>query len=276
MADACYVLKRLIDDGYAPKLVVENAWEYTLNLHAYGSGANGYSNADQESTLLDEAAWLANLGDLPDLYQKFKAAPSGQNRSKLLNFIAQRMIPLYGDRYGILRILCHGASIGPCGASLPGVDAVSASRYLEADPQGFIALTGQSLADLTPSERSRAMHGEFTYGQDLAHFTAGGQQIGYLHKLLALAQSHHIQVVLVTSPLNKIFFAYLHPASTWRTAIVPFWQSIAAQYHIQYFDESRPAGYSDADWRDPEHLDAPGAAKFSTWLAQKVVIPSLG
>jgi hypothetical protein len=270
-----YILKRLIDDGYAPKMVVENAWEYPLNLRASYQGSNGYSQADEESTTVDESAWIANVSDLPDLYQKFKAVPLGLSKTKLFNFLAERLIPLYGDRFGILRLLCHGSTIGPCGATLPGVDALSASRYESADRQGYVSLTGYSIANYSPSQIYHAEHGEFDYGPTLQNFTVGGHQINYLRMLLSMAQAHHIQVVLVTSPLNPIYFYYLHPVTDWQKKIVPFWNSIAAQYNIQYYDESHAKGYTNADWRDPEHLDSTGAFKFSTWIAMKIVIPDL-
>lgn len=267
-----YTLKRLIDDGYAPKVVVENAWEYPLNVMAAGSSGN-YSAADKNSSLLLEAPWLATMGDFYDLRQRFR---SGSNATlQFANFMLNRAVPVYGDRYGLLRLICNGTSVGPCTASLPGVDALSVQRYQSADAQGFVPLTGQSIADLTPAQKNRATHGEFSYGKNLQNFTIGGNQVTYLHMFIELAQAHHIRVDLVTSPLNSTYFAYLKPATDWKTIIVPFWKKIAAQYHIHYYDESHAAQFTDADFWDPEHLDIVGAEKFSSWLAQTIVAPAL-
>lgn len=268
-----YMFKKLIDDGYAPKILVENAWEYTINLRASGRGGNGFSAADSGSLSPIEGPNLANLSDLGDMRQTYKSVAHGTYMTA--DFALQRAVPLYGDRYGLLRTLCAGTTIGPCASPLPGSDPLATQRYLAADAQGYVALNGQNMAQLTPAQRFHAAHGQYTYGNDLANFTVGGHQIAYLHKLIELAQAHHVQVVLVTSPLNPTFFAYLNHPTDWNTLIVPFWQSIAAKYHIAYYDESQASGYTDADWWDPEHLDATGATKFSVWLGKQIIAPSL-
>ena len=267
-----YMFKKLIDDGYAPKVLVENAWEYPLNIHATGS-SSGYSAADYGSLTMAEAPYIANASDESDLRQKFKAGMNGT--LKWVNFLADRAIPLYGDRYGLLNMVCQGSTIGPCAAALPGVDAVSLKRYQESDQYGYVPLTGQSIADLNAAGRARALT-EYTYGKNLKDFAVGGHQIDYLHKLIALAQAHHVTVVLVTSPLDSIFFTYLKPLSNWKTKIVPFWEKIAAEYHIHYYDESQSKTYTDADFWDPEHLDVAGSNKYSLWMAQTVIAPALG
>jgi len=264
-----YMFKKLIDDGYAPKVLVENAWEYTLNVHAIGS-KGAFSAADYGSLTMAEAPWIANVSDVSDLRQKLKVGSYS-----LKDFLIDRAIPVYGDRYGLLNILCQGSKIGPCAAPLPGVDALALRRYHESDKYGYVPLTGQSLADLDANGRANALR-EYSYGKNLNDFTIGGHQVGYLHQLIELAQAHHVTVVLVTSPMDSIFFTYLHPASDWQTKIVPYWESIAAQYHINYYDESQSPTFTDADFWDPEHLDVSGANKYSLWLAQTVIAPALG
>jgi hypothetical protein len=268
-----FMLKKLIEDGYTPKVLVENAWEYTLNVKAAGS-SDGRSAADRGSIMFDEAPYLANLSDLSDVRQVFKNGSSAT--FKTINFAASRLLPMYGDRYGILQALCNGTTIGPCSASLPGTDAVSTQRYLSADAYGFVPLVGQSLGSLTTAQYYRAGHGEYPqYTKNLQNFTVGGQQITYLKQLIALAQAHHVQVVLVTSPLDPVYFDYLPSPSVWDDVIAPYWRKVAAESHITYYDESHATGYNDYDWWDPEHLDAAGAYVFSTWLATNVVEPRL-
>jgi hypothetical protein len=115
-----YTFKRLVEDGFAPRLVVENLWEYNLNI-------NANPTADAEDAALEQIQALADLGDVPALAQRsgawWRDAPGA------LDFAAQKLIPLYGDRVGLLRAACGDLQRPPDRPMRCGYDTDHLARH---------------------------------------------------------------------------------------------------------------------------------------------------
>lgn len=271
-----YTLKRMVEDGFVPKAVVENLWEYNINLGASltakSNQAQNIAEADTQPNNLAQIMNLADLADTTDLNLQFSHV-TAPNLSQS-EFLLRKLVPVYGARFGLLRLGCAGTKIGPCAASLPGMDDFSQMLYRSVDDRGWDADSLQTIADLTPAQQRD--HVAYFHGSqhDVQQFHIGGQQRPYLARLVALAKTHHIQVALVVSPVHPYFFSYFPHATDW-AMIMQYWQAFALAQNVPFYNESQPVGYHDWDFLDPIHLSAAGAVKFSAWLARKVVAPLL-
>lgn len=263
-----YTLKRLIDDGQTPKVAIETLWEWNLN-------TNASRTAESASDHFAQVENLAQLSDLPQLETRFGSG-AGDRLAQTTQFLAQNLVPLYGDRIGILRTLCGPVLAGPCGENVSALDPQTETVYTLAHKQGWIPAPGGTLAQMTPSQVAdhRAHDWSYMYGL-LRNFQIGGIETTYLQKLLTLARAHHVQVALVASPLSQYFWGYFRGPTSWNS-IMAYFQGIARQNGAAFYDESRASGYTDADFMDPQHLSPAGARQFSTWLAREVVTPMMG
>jgi len=72
--------------------------------------------------------------------------------------------------------------------------------------------------------------------------------------------------------VHHFLFDYLTHSSDWQM-IIDYWRQFAWTHGVAYYDQSRALGYRDADFVDPQHLDAAGATKYATWLAENVIGP---
>lgn len=258
-----YAFKRMIEDGYAPRLMVENLFEFNIN-------ANG--GVDTYGPALNHTIWLADASDAWALRTHWGSGPRGM--LNLADYVAQETIPLYGDRIGIYKTLCGPINVGPCGAPLTGVSWACRTCYLHDPNHGWHPLTDQSLALKTPAEQ-QSLANELTYFRTvyLQRFQIITGWPPYLTKLVALAQAHHIQVALVVSPMHQLYRDLL-PQSDW-DAIMAYWRAFAQTYGVSFYDASQATGYTDGDFRDPHHLTVPGAERFSAWMAITFVGPML-
>ncbi|MGH2517602.1 MAG: hypothetical protein ACRDHP_18280 [Ktedonobacterales bacterium] len=261
-----FTFKRFIEDGYVPKLLVEDLREYNLNVNAAGT-------ADSSGLAFAGTLPLADISDLSTL-----SAHYGGGVTSLLasaDFVAGKLIPMYGDRIGLYQTVCGGTHIGPCGADLPNAGALAIARYEQSDTHGWVALHGISIATLTPAQvKVRASELRQFEGIEVQHFSIGGSQPDFLARMIALAQAHGVRVALVVSPLHPSFFTLFDSPTDW-PSILSYWSTFAQSHGASFFDESRPVGFTDADWYDAEHLDAAGADKRAVLLAQTVVAPLL-
>lgn len=258
-----YTLKRFISDGYIPKLVVENLWEFNLNV-------NSPDPADHQALNYARVTTLADMMDAPTVAADHASGMRAVGDAA--DMIASRAIPLYGDRIGLYTALCHGSHIGPCGAQLPGVDPQELHDYQTSDPQGFIAF-GKTMQTGTQAERDDLIaHLRQLYQLSNYHFKIGGHQPGYLRQLIELARAHGIQIVCVVSPMSQWYFKYAFQPGDWPT-IAAYWHSFCGELHAQCYDLSHSPDFTDADFEDPHHLDTTGADKFSAWIAQNIVGP---
>ncbi|HEX6122315.1 MAG TPA: hypothetical protein VFY89_04105 [Ktedonobacterales bacterium] len=260
-----YTLKRMIEDGKAPRLVVETLWEWNLNTQAARP-------ADDAVDHFEQVLRLADLGDLPQLKERFG---SGANdSSSAVDFALGKLVPMYGDRTGILRRLCGPARVGPCGENTSRLDPVMQRLYPTAHRQGWLPAPSQPISSLSSDELAQAEH-SWTYLHDqVKDFTIGGAQPGYLERLLALARAHHIQVALVMTPLDSMYFSYFDSPADW-PRIVAYWRAVAERAGVPLYDESHDASFTHQDFADPQHLSVHGALRFSNWLADHVVGPTL-
>lgn len=268
-----YTLKRMIEDGFTPKIVVEAVWEYNLNVNAVGSIPDqNISAADIGAINTAQILNMADLSDAADLALPLSHYPGVPNPQ--LDFIASHVVPLYGARAGLLHAICNavGTTAGPCNTPVNGLDAESAARYKLADDLGWVGITKSSIATL--SRKNYINHYQYysAIASGIANFKIGGHQPEYLARLAQLAQDHGIKLVLVSVPVHPFLLDYLSQPSDW-DMIITYLHTFAQQHNVLYYDESKAKGYGDADFVDPQHLDAVGAQKYCTWLAIHVVGP---
>ena len=260
-----YTFKRFVEDGYVPKVLVEDLREYNLNAHAA-------ETADNNGLAWAQTLPLLGVSDARAIASHYGGA---KGIAESANFVAGQLIPVYGDRIGLYQAACQGSAIGPCGADLPNAGALAIARYKQSDRQGWVPLNGVSIATLTPAQvKQRAVELQQFEGGQLQDFAIGGQQPTYLARMIELAQEHGVRVALTVSPLNSTFFTLFNRPSDW-PVILAYWRSFAKAHGAAYFDESHPAGFTDADWYDSEHLNASGADKRAALLAHDVVEPLL-
>lgn len=260
-----YTLKRLIADGHAPKAAVETLWEWNINVNASRPAPDAADHFAQ-------VEHLASLSDLPRLLPRF--ASNGWNPLQLaVGFVAEKTIPLYGERIGILKTLCGPVLAGPCGENVSRLDGATAHIYTTADRQGWIAAPEPSIAQLSRAKvAANRAHGWTYMRSQERNFQIGGLEISYLNQLLTLAARHHVRVALVVPPLSQYFWDYFSGPTSW-AQVMAFWQGTARAHGAAFYDESRAPGYTDADFVDPQHLSSAGAHTFSRWLARAVVPP---
>jgi hypothetical protein len=185
------------------------------------------------------------------------------------------LIPMYGDRVGLLKTMCQNVTWGPCGEPLDGVSWACRSCYLQDPNLGWHPLADPNMGEQTADERQNiASELDFFRSNYLQHFQLLKGPPVYLSKLVALARTHHVQVALVVTPLHALYRALLSPVQ-WQ-AIMAYWRTFADENHVAFDDESEAAGYSDADFRDPHHLAVSGAEKFAKWMALNMIAPELG
>lgn len=253
-----YTLKRMIEDGYTPKVIVETLWEYNVQ-------ANANPPADTYGLPAEQILSLADISDAGALSAQFGTGLHGKLAA--LNFIAGKAIPFYGDRTAIFKSLCGSLTIGPCAANAPAsvVATPLQKMVLAPDARGWVALVGRSLATYTPAQ----LRPYTSCGNHCPPFVFGEHQTTYLHDLIALARAHSVNVALVIPPFSKYFFNILRPAD-WQK-LVALWQSFAGTPGVTFYDESHDPAYLPTDFWDIHHLDAVGAAKFSDWIGSMLL-----
>jgi hypothetical protein len=261
-----YTFKRMLEDGYTPRLLVENIWEQNLNV-------NAEVPADDKGDHIAQILRLADLDDAGALRAHF--TKSGDPDGKMRDFVADKTIPLYRDRAGLLWQLCGDLRAGPCDHASRPLDDNTISIYQRTTPQGWVPDTDATLGSRTPDQLAAKLAKDTTYFHSLLrNFVIGGHQPEYLARLLDLARSHGVRVVLITSPLHPSFFSYLDRPTDW-ALITGYLQNVAAAHGAAYYDESRAPGFTDDDFADQHHLSPMGATAFSAWLAAAVVGPEL-
>ena len=259
-----YIFKRMIEDGVVPKLLVENLWENNLNI-------NARPQEDGQGTNLLQIQRLADLSDMGDFQQYLgtKGLPATPD------WVAGKLLPLYGERVGLLRTFCGGLTLGPCGVNTDQWDPNTTQVYARSDDRGWTPMYG-SLAHVPPAKlatQARTLYSSILPGTE--HFVIGGQQPEYLARMVALAKAHAVKVALVVTPVSPVYFQFFdHGLADWHM-IAAYWRSFAAQHGVPLYDESQAPGYTTADFQDPHHLTASGAVKFSTWAAGAIVEPAL-
>ncbi|HLZ25612.1 MAG TPA: hypothetical protein VKQ30_26095 [Ktedonobacterales bacterium] len=253
-----YTLKRMIEDGYTPKLVVETLWEYNVNAHASPP-------ADTFGLPAEQILSLADISDAAALSQHFGGGIHGKLAA--LNYIAGKAIPFYGDRTAMFKSLCGSLTIGPCATTVTTSVVASPLQkmVLPSDARGWVALVGRSLATYTDAQ----LRPYTSCGDHCPPFVFGEHQTAFLARFIALAQAHHIHVALVIPPFSQYFFHVMRPAD-WQK-LVSLWQSFAGAPGVAFYDESHDPTYLDTDFWDVHHLDVDGAMKFSTWIGQTLV-----
>lgn len=253
-----YTLKRVIEDGFAPKLIVETLWEYNVDLRTK-------PYADANGLPAEQILSLADMSDVGALAAHFGSGLGG--KLSAVSYVAGKTIPFYGDRIAIFKSLCGGSTIGPCATTISTSVVASPlqNMVLPPDSRGWVGLTGRSLATYSAAQ----LRPYSSCGDHCPLFVMGGHQPAFLSKLITLARAHGIRVALVIPPFSRYFFNVLRPADWQR--LVSFWESFVTGPGISFYDESHDPAYQDTDFWDVHHLDTDGAAKFSAWLGQTLI-----
>jgi hypothetical protein len=259
-------LKRLYRDGAAPKLIVENLWEYNLNAHANPTTERLEAVAGRVRTIAD----LSDADEISDQYGHGVDQVAGQ-----LDFAASKLVALYGDRSALLAWACSPLrikSIKPCDAP-PNMHG--GECYTVTDGLGTCLIERPAMSQVPANERQAPAPARYEFVADGIHnFAFGGHQVDYLTKFVRLAQAHQARVIFVISPLHPLYFTYFDHPSVWPT-IVAYWQTYASAEGIPFYDASHLPGFTDSDFSDPHHLTISGARKFSTWMAGALVKPNM-
>jgi hypothetical protein len=228
---------------------------------------------DGQGTNVAQVERLADASDLTDVRRHFGRGAGGMLWT--MSFLAGKALPLYGDRIGVYRMLCGQARVGPCGLNTNEWDPSTIAIYKAADDRGWASVSSYSMANVPPTKLTAdymQLYGAISPGTK--DFRIGGKQPEYLARLIALARAHQVKVALVVSPFHPIYFKFFDRPTDWPT-IAAYWRGFAAAYGVRLYDESQAPGYTAADFQDPHHLTAAGAVKFSTWMAENIVAPSL-
>jgi hypothetical protein len=262
-----FTLKRLYDDGIAPKIIVESIYEWNFNV-------NAPDPADGNPGSLDQVFRLATLGDLDDLRTQVSGL---SGTAKLAEFVAGRLVPVYGDRLGLLSTLCGSHQIGPCASAVrSAVDPEEDGLYRKADRQGWVERASTAMTSLTPASRQELItHLQQTYFTVNHRFEIGGHQWDALERIFALAKAHGAQVVLAYLPLHPLYLQYAFDRPQDEQMVANACQQFAQAHDVPFYDRSRDPNFVDADYNDPSHLSAAGGVKFSSWLATNVIAPML-
>lgn len=260
-----YTFKRMVEDGYTPRVVVENLWEDNLNV-------NAPLPADTFGPHTTVVERLADLSDLPALQQHYGSGSAGAGATA--DFIAHKLVPLYGDHVGVLRALCGSSRIGPCRENTDEFDEQTLNVYRHSDPWGWAPIRTWSLARVPANELNTQYLRLYPFHNELHNFEIGGHQADYLAKFVALAKAHNVKMALVVSPFHPVYYKFFDDPTVW-PMIAGYWQSFADAHGVPLYDESHAPGYTAADFNDPSHLSAQGGEKFSTWMASHIVEPLL-
>lgn len=127
--------------------------------------------------------------------------------------------------------------------------------------------TTSSLADdATSREAARA---RAAFHSSMIRSENAAANVSHLGALCADAQHKGARVALITSPVCRAYADALDPEHlrTMQACV----RSVSNLYQVPYYDYLRDARFSTADFKDPDHLNASGAHKFSAILRDEVV-----
>jgi hypothetical protein len=89
-----------------------------------------------------------------------------------------------------------------------------------------------------------------------------------LERLIQLYQEHHVQVVLITTPVYPTYRSQMLP-QMWEPARAAY-EQIAAKYKVCYLNFLSEPRLQAVDFEDADHLNADGAAHFAHLLEERV------
>lgn len=92
--------------------------------------------------------------------------------------------------------------------------------------------------------------------------------VATLERLIQLLGEHHVQVVLITTPVYDTYRTKMFP-ELWEPAKAAY-ERIAAKYDVSYLNFLSEPRLRAADFEDADHLNADGAAHFARILEERV------
>jgi hypothetical protein len=105
-------------------------------------------------------------------------------------------------------------------------------------------------------------------GYRLSEFKLGG-----LREAVRLLEEAGVKVVLVNSPTTSVVRTALARGQTIVPRYLEAMRALAGKLHARFLDHSAPPQISDDNYVDGDHLDAIGAARYTTWLTHEVILP---
>lgn len=250
-----YALKRMIEDGYTPKVVVESIWE---------GNVLPSENGPHPSYLMAKAQvpWLADVSDVSALRTRSQTRISSPGDT--LDFLASKTIALYGDRNG----LHDWAAYEVC--ALAHLKACTAPTGVTSDMinlHGWGPLTGKNIVTKPPKVPACAAPCA------PISLVTNGELAPYLDKLIQLAHQHHAAVVLISPPVTQYRIS-IYGEANWQN-FQNYWQQVATRDGATFYNLNALPIFTPYDFFDDFHLDIQGAEKYSQWLAPNVVEPAL-
>ncbi len=196
------------------------------------------------------------------LYQQLYDHPESYRQYAYLQEFG---IPLQrtGD-YLDLRTVSRVLLYSPHGALERLFGGLQNPRDKRIDERGWYRVPDEDRWGLGPENAAAriAVHHGFMHKQYLP------DNLATLKRLIRLLQEHHVQVVLITTPVYPTYRAKML-AEMWEPAKAAY-EQIAAEYGVPYFNFLIEPRLKDADFEDADHLNADGAAHFAHILDERV------
>ncbi|GAA4470154.1 hypothetical protein GCM10023093_30830 [Nemorincola caseinilytica] len=89
-----------------------------------------------------------------------------------------------------------------------------------------------------------------------------------LQGIIELCQGRGVNIVLVCAPVYRTYLRQLPPSA--RARVSRALSDMAAKYHLRYIDHLTDTTYAVHHFRDDDHLNATGAARFTAMLREEM------
>ncbi len=132
------------------------------------------------------------------------------------------------------------------------------------DDRGWYRVPDDDRWGLSPSDAAGriAIHHGFMRKDYMA------DNLETLERLIQLFQAHHVEVVLITTPVYRTYMAQMR-MEMWQPAKAAY-ERIAGSYGIRYLNFLNDPRLQAADFEDADHLNADGAERFAQILDMSV------
>ena len=259
-----YMLRRLLADGVHPKFIIYATADFAFNTAV----------TETNVPVRDNLEYLAQLSDLPDLIHSHVADGTGSlfaSTSWYLDFVAARLSRFYADRRGFQIALCQlQPSFGPCPNILPNYATVVSSP---ATPLRTYPIDAAEGWYPLPEATQRSLdNSRYQYTTWLTHYQVAPDALDFLGRLVDLAHSNHIGIILLNTPILPQHLAFFPKPTDYLTYLDALHQ-FAQVHNVPFYDEG--LGFDDDinDFADTNHLNYWGALAYTGWLGTQVILP---
>jgi hypothetical protein len=256
-----YMLRRLIDDGVRPKFIIYVASDYAFNSPI----------AEQNQPVLENLEYLTNLSDLPAIANTTVGKQSIDKVPWAMDFAEGQLVRLYADRQGIQDALCQiKPDFGPCPDLLPS------PAYPVASPDTPLRVypidKAQGWYPLPEATTKSLLNSQYQYKSWLRNYQVSPDALHYLGRLVDLARSYHIGMIMINMPVLPRQLAFYPQVGDYVTYLDALYQ-FSHDHSVPFYDEG--LGWDDDinDFADTNHLNYWGALAFTGWLGVHAVVP---